>query len=281
MARFLQSLFLKIGESKVGGVRRTINQCLGSTAISYRPYRSTSNISSSSSDPLGHNPVTQTSCMSDMSSDDFSNDLERRLTADVLGLELLDTDLYRGTHLWKPPFARAVFGGQIVGQCLVAAGKTVPHALNLHSMHSYFIRPGDPDNPVIYRVSRTRDGTSFTSRTVTAIQRGVPILTLQASFHNEPNEPTCHVEYRPQMPEYKHHSELKTPIQLAETFSGEPHSKAKIFGAIKHLTPELPIEIKPINPEVFLRLKKNDDNKLVFWVKACGQLGKSSLLLFS
>ena len=77
-----------------------------------------------------------------------------------------------------------MFGGQVAGQALVAAGRTVPADRPVHSLHAYFIRPGDPAVPLVYTVDRVRDGRSFTTRRVTAIQHGKVIFTLSASFHH-------------------------------------------------------------------------------------------------
>ncbi len=75
-----------------------------------------------------------------------------------------------------------MFGGQVAGQALVAAGRTVPDDRDVHSLHAYFIRPGDPSIPIVYETERVRDGRSFTTRRVLAIQRGEPIFSLSASF---------------------------------------------------------------------------------------------------
>ena len=99
---------------------------------------------------------------------------------ETLDLEPLELDLFRGA---QPEDKRQrVFGGQVAGQALVAAGRTVEDR-NVHSLHAYFLRPGDPTIPILYQVERTRDGRSFTTRRVTAIQHGRPIFTLSASFH--------------------------------------------------------------------------------------------------
>ena len=74
---------------------------------------------------------------------------------------------------------RGVFGGQVVGQALVAAGKTKPEDVFVHSFHSYFVRTGNPDIPIIYKVDRIRDGKSFCTRSVHATQRGENILSMQ------------------------------------------------------------------------------------------------------
>jgi acyl-CoA thioesterase-2 len=92
-----------------------------------------------------------------------------------------------------------VYGGQVAGQALVAAGRTVPSERMVHSLHSYFIRPGDPSIPIIYTVERVRDGRSFTTRRVVAIQHGKPIFFLSASFQ-EPAEGLDHQGEMPEVP---------------------------------------------------------------------------------
>lgn len=98
----------------------------------------------------------------------------------LLDVRELEPDVYQGFS----PESRLmrVFGGQVAAQALVAAGRTVPHDRTVHSLHSYFLRPGDPKLPITYRVDRARDGRSFTTRRVVAQQREVPIFTLSASF---------------------------------------------------------------------------------------------------
>lgn len=99
---------------------------------------------------------------------------------DILNLETIDVDLYRGD---SPDTKRQrVFGGQVAGQALVAAGRTVDEDRHVHSLHAYFLRPGDPTVPIVYHVDRIRDGRSFTTRRVVATQRGRPIFHLSASF---------------------------------------------------------------------------------------------------
>ncbi len=102
---------------------------------------------------------------------------------ELLDLETIDDDLYRGRT--DQPGWKRVFGGQVIAQALVAAIRTVPEPRPPHSLHAYFIRPGDPAVPIIYRVERDRDGTSFTTRRVVAIQHGRPIFNMAASFQIE------------------------------------------------------------------------------------------------
>ena len=100
---------------------------------------------------------------------------------DLLDLEQIEVNIFRG----RSPDERVqrVFGGQVAGQALVAAGRTVPADRPVHSLQAYFIRPGDPVVPLVYMVDRVRDGRSFTTRRVSAIQHGKTIFTLSASFH--------------------------------------------------------------------------------------------------
>src|ERR1700759_1204817 len=100
---------------------------------------------------------------------------------DLLDLEQIEGNIFRG----RSPEERVqrVFGGQVAGQALVAAGRTVPADRPVHSLHAYFIRPGDPAVPIIYLVDRVRDGRSFTTRRVSAVEHGKTIFTLSASFH--------------------------------------------------------------------------------------------------
>jgi acyl-CoA thioesterase II len=99
---------------------------------------------------------------------------------DLLDLEQIEMNIFRG----RSPAERQqrVFGGQVAGQALVAAGRTVPEDRHVHSLHAYFIRPGDPSVPLVYTVDRVRDGRSFTTRRVSAVQHGKVIFTLSASF---------------------------------------------------------------------------------------------------
>src|SRR5919106_4742268 len=98
----------------------------------------------------------------------------------LLDLEPLEVNLFRGV---SPDEERQrVFGGQVAGQALVAAARTVEPGRSVHSLHAYFLRPGDPTVPILYEVDRIRDGRSFTTRRVVAIQHGRPIFNLSSSF---------------------------------------------------------------------------------------------------
>ncbi|MCW2598241.1 MAG: acyl-CoA thioesterase [Frankiales bacterium] len=99
---------------------------------------------------------------------------------DLLDLETIEADIFRGKQ--PPVVTQRVFGGQVAGQALVAAGRTVATDRPVHSLHAYFLRPGDPTIPIVYEVDRIRDGRSFTTRRVVGIQHGKAIFNLQASF---------------------------------------------------------------------------------------------------
>src|SRR6476620_4151350 len=99
---------------------------------------------------------------------------------DLLDLEQIEVNIFRG----RSPEERVqrVFGGQVAGQALVAAGRTVPPDRPVHSLHAYFLRPGDPSVPIVYEVDRIRDGKGFTTRRVVAVQHGKAIVNLIAAL---------------------------------------------------------------------------------------------------
>ncbi|MFI0820520.1 acyl-CoA thioesterase [Streptomyces sp. NPDC021098] len=118
---------------------------------------------------------------------------------DLLDLERIEEDMFRGTSDAAPLVPR-VFGGQVAAQALVAAGRTVPDDRPPHSLHAYFLRPGDPGAPIVYTVDRIRDGFSFTTRRVVAVQHGKPIFHLSASFQAD-EEGLEHQEPMPDVPD--------------------------------------------------------------------------------
>ncbi len=101
---------------------------------------------------------------------------------ELLDLETIETNIFRGPRLAAE--RERVFGGQVAAQALVAAGRTVENG-RVHSLHAYFLRPGDPAAPILYEVDRSRDGRSFTTRRVVAIQHGRPIFNFACSFHTD------------------------------------------------------------------------------------------------
>ena len=104
------------------------------------------------------------------------------LLVKLLDLETIEVNVYRGQHPQEE--RQRTFGGQVAAQALMAAGRTVEHG-RVHSLHSYFLRPGDPQAPILYEVDRIHDGRSFTTRRVVAVQHGRAIYNMQASFHSD------------------------------------------------------------------------------------------------
>ena len=116
---------------------------------------------------------------------------------DLLDLEAIEVNIFRGKNFDETRLR--VFGGQVAAQSLVAAGRTVDKG-RVHSLHSYFLRPGDPTAPILYEVDRIRDGRSFTTRRVVAIQHGRAIFNLQCSFHLDEGPGLVHQAEMPQVP---------------------------------------------------------------------------------
>ena len=115
----------------------------------------------------------------------------------LLALERIEENLFRGPSQdlgWG-----TVYGGQVLGQALSAAGQTVPKGRHVHSLHAYFLRPGDVTKPVVYDVDRIRDGKSFTTRRVVAIQNGQPIFNMSSSFQTD-EEGFEHQDVMPDVP---------------------------------------------------------------------------------
>ena len=114
----------------------------------------------------------------------------------LLDLEKIEVNIFRGASTDEDRLR--VFGGQVAGQALIAASRTVDEpGRHVHSLHAYFLRPGDPKQPILYEVDRIRDGRSFSTRRVVAIQHGKAIFNLQASFHDEePSDPDHQIRDR-------------------------------------------------------------------------------------
>ncbi len=125
----------------------------------------------------------------------MNNDVAKLL--DILDLEPLEINLFRGRSI--APTGGRVFGGQVISQALTAARRTVPADRIAHSMHAYFLLPGDPSIPIIYEVERIRDGRSFTTRRVVAIQHGKAIFFTSVSFQVE-EEGLVHQASMPHVP---------------------------------------------------------------------------------
>ncbi len=184
----------------------------------------------------------------------------------LLDLEQIEVDIFRGR---SPDGERRqrVFGGQVAGQALVAAGRTVPADRPVHSLHAYFIRPGDPAVPLVYMVERVRDGRSFTTRRVTVVQHGKTIFTLSASFHH-PEPGFEHADVMPAVP---------GPDEVEPTAD----RMRRLFGpAADEYSRDNPVELRHIGP---LTVEAERDSSLasdrnLVWLKADGELPDDPLL---
>ncbi|REH37920.1 acyl-CoA thioesterase-2 [Paraperlucidibaca baekdonensis] len=155
----------------------------------------------------------------------------------LLDLENLEVNLFRGgSHDY---FGHNVFGGQVLGQALMAAGRTVENNLLAHSLHAYFLRPGNPKSPIVYSVERVRDGRSFTTRTVKAIQFGEIIFTMMASFATEEDG----FDHQLPMPDVEGPEAYTSELDLRRMIAPYVPEKHRAM-----LEVERPIELRPIDP---------------------------------
>ncbi|WP_421872517.1 acyl-CoA thioesterase II [Nitratireductor rhodophyticola] len=177
----------------------------------------------------------------------------------ILDLETLEHNLFRGR---SPQSAwQRVFGGQVIGQALVAAQRTVDAARHVHSLHCYFMRPGDPAVPIIYEVDRIRDGGSFTTRRVVAIQHGHAIFSLSASFQRE--EPG--LDHQLPMPEGVTPPEnLRTQREFLAEFGERVPENIRRYWAR-----ERPIEVRPVIIEHYTSRDKLPPRQDV-WIRTTG-----------
>jgi acyl-CoA thioesterase-2 len=178
---------------------------------------------------------------------------------DLLDLEPLELNLFRGR---SPQVGwQRVFGGQVIGQALVAACRTV-EGRPPHSMHAYFLLPGDPKVPIIYDVDRIRDGRSFTTRRVVAIQHGQAIFSMSVSFHvDEPS--LTHQAPMPQVP---------PPEQLPSENQAREWVLANMPEPIRrYYELERPIEMRPVEYTRYLG-QKFESARFHVWIRTTGPL---------
>jgi acyl-CoA thioesterase-2 len=185
----------------------------------------------------------------------------------LLRLEQLEVNLFRG--LSPDENRQRVFGGQVAGQALVAAGRTVDQGC-VHSLHSYFLRPGDPQVPIVYDVDRIRDGHSFTTRRVVAIQHGRAIFNLAASFQVEEDGP----EHQDPMPDAPDPETLPT---LAEKL--EAHLDRFPPEMVEWIRRERPIDSRSAGlPHWLDPVARTREPEQLVWIRADGTLPDDPLL---
>jgi acyl-CoA thioesterase II len=178
----------------------------------------------------------------------------------ILDLEPLEDNLFRGRspqQAWQ-----RVYGGQILGQALMAAVRTVARERIVHSLHAYFLLPGDLTRPIIYGVERVRDGGSFTTRRVTATQHGRAMFVMSVSFHKRESG----FDHQRAMPKSAMPEELPSEQDLTARMMAElPESMRKYWES------ERPIELRPLDVSRYFAREKRPPEQSV-WMRATGQL---------
>ncbi len=181
----------------------------------------------------------------------------------LLDLEQIEQNIFRGQ---SPDEQRQrVFGGQVAGQALVAATRTVENG-TVHSLHAYFLRPGDPTIPILYEVERIRDGRSFTTRRVVAIQHGQAIFHLSASFHTAEEG-------------FEHQLEAPQGLPDPETlpdFQTRNAEHAEVLG--DWYTRPRPIDTRYVGPDGLNRSRAKLEPQQYVWMRADGQLADDPVL---
>lgn len=155
----------------------------------------------------------------------------------LLDLEPLERNIYRGRN--RDIGSTRIYGGQVLAQSVVAASRTVEEDRPIHSMHGYFILPGDLDVPVVYFVDPLRDGGSFTTRRVTAIQHGRAIFNMSASFHRAETGP----EHQAPMPDVPDPESLPSELELIREMADRIPEPLRPV-----LTQDRPLDIRPVDP---------------------------------
>ena len=175
----------------------------------------------------------------------------------LLDLEAIEVNLFRGVS--PDENRQRVFGGQVAGQALVAATRTVQADRQVHSLHAYFLRPGDPTVPILYEVDRIRDGRSFTTRRVVAIQHGRAIFNLQASFHVAEHGPDFQLPMPLDVPAPETLPDFKTRMLPYKDRMGDWYDRPR------------PIDLRHVDADPFSRRGKSADGQRV-WMRADGEL---------
>lgn len=198
----------------------------------------------------------------------FKNTI-RRFNSDVnisnpIELETLDVDLFRSTHLWRPSGARAVYGGQVVGQALAASTQCVKDNKLLHSLHSYFIKGGNPDMPIIYRVRRLNTTNNFETHSISGKQNGQTIFSCQASYHRPENSSLFHERC---MPATKSPEESMSQEDRLREFLLNPNLPQKTRNDIlETLKNPFALEVREVDPIDIFKPEKKQAKKLI-WMK--------------
>jgi acyl-CoA thioesterase-2 len=186
---------------------------------------------------------------------------------DLLDLERIEQDIFRGrSHFAVVP---RVFGGQVAAQALVAAGRTVPEDRHAHSLHAYFLRPGDPGAPIVYTVDRIRDGRSFTTRRVVAVQHGQPIFHLSASFQTHEDG----LDHQASAPAAPDPATLPTSD---ERLRGYGHLPAEVVDRFREAREA--VDLRYVDEPPYGRFGEPREPHSQVWFRTNGKLGDDPLL---
>lgn len=183
----------------------------------------------------------------------------------LLDLEPLEVNIYRGRN--RDIGTGRVFGGQVLAQALVAARRTVDEPREAHSLHGYFILPGDLNAPIVYFVDRLRDGGSFSTRRVTAIQHGRAIFNLAASFQIAESGH----EHQTKMPDVPQPEDLTNELDLIREVADRIPDKLR-----KVLTQDRPIDFRPVAPIDPFHPEKREPTRYI-WLRAVDRLPNDTL----
>ncbi|MCB1546233.1 MAG: acyl-CoA thioesterase II [Hyphomicrobiaceae bacterium] len=183
----------------------------------------------------------------------------------ILELEQLEHNLFRGrspAQGWQ-----RVYGGQVIGQALMAAARTV-EGRRSHSLHAYFLLPGAPGTPIVYEVERIRDGGSFSTRRVKAIQNGRAIFSMSASFHQEETS----YDHQSEMPKVPRPEQLPSERQLLQQLFNHLPENIKAYWQR-----ERPIEMRPVDPTRIIGREPRKPQQSV-WIRTNGRLSDDTAL---
>ncbi|MER7182365.1 acyl-CoA thioesterase II [Streptomyces hyaluromycini] len=186
---------------------------------------------------------------------------------DLLDLEQIEENIFRGQS--RSAVVPRVFGGQVAAQALVAAGRTVPADRHAHSLHAYFLRPGDPGAPIVYTVERIRDGRSFTTRRAVAVQHGRPIFALSASFQLDEGG----LEHQTPMPPAPDPATLPTS---AERLRGYDHLDPAVVE--KFIEAREAIDLRYVEEPPFGKYGEPREPHSQVWFRTNGKLDDDPLL---
>ncbi|WP_299527646.1 acyl-CoA thioesterase II [uncultured Streptomyces sp.] len=188
---------------------------------------------------------------------------------DLLDLEQIEQDIFRGTS--RSAVVPRVFGGQVAAQALVAAGRTVPGDRGAHSLHSYFLRMGDPGAPIVYTVDRIRDGGSFTTRRVVAVQHGQPIFHLSASFQTHEDG----LEHQAPMPDAPDPLTLPTAEEMLPRYADRFTDPAMVDRLIEARSA---VDLRYVHKPPFATAGEPREPRSQVWFRTRGKLADDPLL---